>query len=202
MTEPDERLRRLYGTLPREEPPAALDAAVLAASRRAVAAPSLARRWGIPLSVAAAAVLAIGLAMQMQGREDAGERAPPASMRTDQLAPRTKAAAEPGRPEAKHEAPAAPAAPPFAPRREAGPNLDAARAQSGSAPSAAPDARSLGQTNPGGAPAAARNAAPATIGPFSVPQSSLQVMEATSRGAVAKTLRIPSNAPDGTAAVR
>jgi hypothetical protein len=202
MTDSDERLRRLYGTLPREEPPPALDAAVLAASRRALAAPSLARRWGIPLSVAAAAVLAIGLALQMRGHEDAGERAPPASMRTDEFAPRAKSAAEPGRPEAKREAPAAPAAPPFAPRREAGPNPDAARAQPGPAPSAAPDARGLGQANPGGAPVATGIGAPATIGPFSAPQSPLQVMEATSRGAFAKTLPIPPNAPGGTPAGR
>lgn len=71
MTDPDDRLRRLYGSLPREEPPPALDAAVLAAARRAVARPSLARRWGAPISIAAVLVLVVGVTLEMQ-REQPG----------------------------------------------------------------------------------------------------------------------------------
>jgi resuscitation-promoting factor RpfA len=111
MADSDDELRRLYGTLPREKPPAALDAAVLAASRRAVAPRSLARRWGIPLSVAAAAVLAIGLALQMQGHDTAG-RSAPASMPAQRAAPAEKAAGGTRPQKAKREAPGSAAPPP------------------------------------------------------------------------------------------
>ena len=80
MSEPGDRLDRAYRSLAREEPPAALDARVLAAARRAVVRPSLARRWGVPVSMAALLVLAIGVTLEMQyeqpGIETSAPKAP------------------------------------------------------------------------------------------------------------------------------
>src|ERR1700716_2502336 len=67
MTDPGDKLARRYRELAREEPPASLDAPILAASRRAVAAkPSGSRRWAVPVSIAAVLVLAFGVTLQMQ----------------------------------------------------------------------------------------------------------------------------------------
>ena len=77
MSEPNDRLERAYRTLAHEEPPASLDARILAASRRAVARPSLARRWGVPVSVAALLVLAIGVTLEMQHEQPGIELAAP-----------------------------------------------------------------------------------------------------------------------------
>jgi hypothetical protein len=66
MSEHDEKLDRAYRALANEEPPASLDAAILAASRRAVARPSLARRWAVPVSLAATLVLVVGVTLEMQ----------------------------------------------------------------------------------------------------------------------------------------
>src|SRR5258708_22897715 len=71
MTESDEKLLQRYRELAREEPARAVDEAILAASRRAVARPSLARRWAPPLSIAAVLVLAFGVTLEMQ-REQPG----------------------------------------------------------------------------------------------------------------------------------
>jgi hypothetical protein len=61
--ERDPKASRRYRELGGEEPPAALDDAILAASRRAVAPR---RRWYIPLAAAAVAVLAVGVALQVR----------------------------------------------------------------------------------------------------------------------------------------
>lgn len=57
--ERDERLTRAYRALGGEEPPRALDEAILAASRRRPA------RWRVPLSIAAVLVLAVGVTLRM-----------------------------------------------------------------------------------------------------------------------------------------
>lgn len=75
MTDQDDKLTRRYRELAREEPGAALDAAVLAASRRALARPSAARRWGAPVSIAAVLMLAVGVTLNMQ-REQPGVESP------------------------------------------------------------------------------------------------------------------------------
>ena len=62
----DEKLKAAYSALPREEPGAAVDAAILAASRRALAKPSASRRWAGPVSIAAVLVLAFGVTLRMQ----------------------------------------------------------------------------------------------------------------------------------------
>ncbi len=69
----DERLRRDLDALGRLRPdatefemPATLDAAILERARRAVRPPAPARRWWIPASVAATALLAVSLVLQVQ----------------------------------------------------------------------------------------------------------------------------------------
>jgi hypothetical protein len=72
MSDSDDRIARRYRELSREEPRAALDDAILAASRRAVAQrPMGARRWAAPVSIAAVLVLAFGVTLEMQ-REEPG----------------------------------------------------------------------------------------------------------------------------------
>jgi len=75
MTDQDDKLTRRYRELAREEPGAALDAAILAASRGAMARPSAARRWGAPVSIAAVLMLAVGVTLNMQ-REQPGVEYP------------------------------------------------------------------------------------------------------------------------------
>ncbi len=73
MTERDDAVSRRYRELPAEEPPRALDEAILAASRRAadarpapLVAPTGRRRWYVPLAAAAVIVLAVGLTLRVQ----------------------------------------------------------------------------------------------------------------------------------------
>lgn len=65
MTDPerDERVTKAYRALGGEEPPAVLDAAILAASRRRGG------RWRVPLAAAAALVLAVGVALVVEREE-------------------------------------------------------------------------------------------------------------------------------------
>jgi hypothetical protein len=78
MTDPGDKLARRYRELAREEPPASLDASILAASRRALAAkPSASRRWAVPLSIAAVLVLAFGVTLEMQRETPDVTYAPP-----------------------------------------------------------------------------------------------------------------------------
>ncbi len=78
MTDSDDKLIARYRQLPREEPPRALDDLVLAASRRALARPGLARRWAAPVSIAAVLVLAFGVTLEMQREEPGIEYREPA----------------------------------------------------------------------------------------------------------------------------
>lgn len=105
MTEQDDKLSARYRELAREKPPPALDAAILAASRRALARPSFARRWGAPVSIAAVLMLAIGVTLHMQ-REQPG-------VETSELPPAPAARARPiappppsARPQSVQSAPA------------------------------------------------------------------------------------------------
>src|SRR3954469_21261282 len=79
-TDRDDDVSRRYRSLAREEPPAAIDAAILAASRRAVGSrPGGIKRWGPPLSIAAMLVLASGVVLRMQSEKPGVENAMPAS---------------------------------------------------------------------------------------------------------------------------
>jgi hypothetical protein len=65
MADPDRdaRVSERYRALGREEPPPALDSAILAASRRRPL------RWAVPVSVAAVVVLAVGVTLRVQLEE-------------------------------------------------------------------------------------------------------------------------------------
>jgi hypothetical protein len=62
MADPDidDKVSAAYRALGSEEPPGALDQAILAAARRR------ASRWGVPLSIAAVLVLAVGVTLRVQ----------------------------------------------------------------------------------------------------------------------------------------
>ena len=119
MTDSDDKLLHRYRSLAREEPPRALDDAILAASRRAVARPSLSRRWAGPVSIAAVLVLAFGVTLEMQREEPSvaypeptkPERRPPAALPVEAPLPAAPVAAPvPAvRGEASAPAPIAPA---------------------------------------------------------------------------------------------
>jgi hypothetical protein len=67
----DDALGALYRALPRDEPPPAIDAAVLAAARSGVATKS-ARRWAAPAALAAVLVLSVGVTLRVaEERPDA-----------------------------------------------------------------------------------------------------------------------------------
>src|SRR6476659_10033875 len=75
MSETGDKLNAAYRALARDEPRAAIDAAILAASRRALAKPSASRRWAAPVSIAAVLVLAFGVTLRMQ-QEKPGVESP------------------------------------------------------------------------------------------------------------------------------
>ena len=75
--QPDDDVTKRYLEMAREEPGAAMDAAILEASRRALR-PSVSRRWGAPVSIAAVLVLAFGLTLEMRHEEPGIENAVPA----------------------------------------------------------------------------------------------------------------------------
>ena len=115
--ERDPELEKLYRAQSREEPPPALDAAILAAAHRAVAsAPRKAgeatrpQRWWMPLAAAAAiGVIAIGVIQQMP-KESAIDATSVATAPTSVPPPARSPAPAPAPP-----APAPPAAPEAAP---------------------------------------------------------------------------------------
>lgn len=89
MTEPerDAEISRRYRALDREEPPRALDEAILSAAHGEVethpaplVAPTARRRWYVPLAAAAVIVLSVVVTLQMQREQpDAELGAPPPS---------------------------------------------------------------------------------------------------------------------------
>lgn len=83
----DPRLERVYRAGGREEPPAHLDAAILAAARREVGARPRAvstrlRAWRVPVSIAALVVLSVSLVTLVQ-EEGGGKLEPSAAMSED-----------------------------------------------------------------------------------------------------------------------
>lgn len=125
MTDGDDKLSRRYRELAREQPSAALDTAILAASRRAVAKPSFSRRWGIPVSIAAVLVIGFGLTLEMQHEKPDVSTSPvtmPSALppgAAPMQAPEAEAPAEAKVPEAKPKALAKPEAPRVAPQPRA-----------------------------------------------------------------------------------
>lgn len=139
MNERDDELLKRYRDLPRAAPRSALDASILAASRRAARRPVA--RWAAPFSIAAVLVLALGLVLKVQ--REAPEATRPSSPQERPM-PGTNAPAAPSIDAAKDEAAQAPASvqqeqavvtPPKAEQKPA-----AARAQSSARMAAAPAA--------------------------------------------------------------
>lgn len=145
MTEHDDSLSRRYRELAREEPPAALDAAIVSAARRAANARPR-RNWGATVSIAAVLVLGFGISLRMQLEQPSLETSAPASER---FAPPPAAA------------PAAPAT--LAPPEKQAPRMDAARAleKSVRAPAPTPEPAPKSAPPPKPAPATATPPAPA-----------------------------------------
>jgi hypothetical protein len=116
--ERDPRLDRLYRETVREEPPARLAAAILAAARREVGArpravsPRL-RAWRVPVSIAAVVVLSVTLVTLVR-EEGGGKLEPPSAAdrysRSAETAPVPPAAVSPDTPEAAKAPAATPAA--------------------------------------------------------------------------------------------
>jgi hypothetical protein len=96
----DPKVSAAYRALGAEEPPRALDEAILAASRRAVevhpaplVAPTGRRSWAVPLAAAAVLALAVGVTLHMQIEQPGIDGLPPAAERA-----RPEAAAKLDRP--------------------------------------------------------------------------------------------------------
>jgi hypothetical protein len=157
MTDSDDKLSRRYRELPREEPGADLDSAILAASRRAVGARPGARKsnWMVPTSIAAVLVLGIGVSLRMQLEQPGVETSVPSSSSAEYPVPPS---AEPAPTPKLQQAPA-PEAPP-APaakakpeskvlaRRDAAPLEDRARAATAEREVAKPLAKEAKQSAP------------------------------------------------------
>jgi 2-oxoglutarate dehydrogenase E2 component (dihydrolipoamide succinyltransferase) len=130
MADPrDDRVSSAYRELPGEGPPPALDAAIQAAARRAVGSrPGGARRWQIPVSIAAVLALAIGVSLHVEREKPVVVDGTPVSSgsaeypvpqaapeRTEAAAPAPSATPAPAPPSAPAVAPAAAPSPAPAP---------------------------------------------------------------------------------------
>jgi hypothetical protein len=110
MTERDDGISRRYRELAREEPPAALDASILAAAR--AARPSRFARWAGPVSLAAVLVLGVGVSVRMQTEEPGIETQMPATGYAQAPAGEMPSQAEPARAQAPAPEPSPAPVPP------------------------------------------------------------------------------------------
>jgi len=157
----DERVSGAYRELPGDGPSPALDAAIQAAARRAVGSrPGHARRWQIPVSIAAVLALAIGVSLQVDREKPMVADGTPFSSGSAEY-PVPQAAPE-------KEEPAAPPPQTFAPAAsEPAPLAKETSPRPAQAPMPAPEAKRfapeppLPASPPAPAPAAAPEAAAA-----------------------------------------
>src|SRR5579862_5102629 len=185
MTDGDEKLSRRYRELAREEPSPGLDAAILAASRHAVARPPLSRRWGLPVSIAAVLVLAFGLTLEMQHEKPDVSTSVPATM-PSALPP---GAAPMQAPEAEEPAPAnVPEAKPFPQLKKTEPaRKPSSRDKFQPAPAAQGEIESRRGATPPPPPVHAAASAPATP-----PAAAAQSAPAEARDMAAPAARAPA----------
>jgi len=134
----DEKVVRRYRELGGEEPPQALDDAILAASRRSVWPWS--RRWAVPFSIAAVLVLSVTVTLRMQHEQPGIESPVPQAKQKEETAPAPAAPAPVA--EAQSRTTAVPQKSKPAARKEPEPFATAAQdkvaADRTSAPAAAP----------------------------------------------------------------
>jgi hypothetical protein len=139
MTDPNDKLTRAYRDLAREEPPASLDAAILARAREGVGArqkPS----WMVPVSIAAVLMLGIGVTLRMQTEEPGIETSVPAPSNVPETHSPSPAAQpattlpEASEPPAAESKPAAAEAPPPKVEKKAKDRVDSMRRQENVAP--------------------------------------------------------------------
>jgi hypothetical protein len=161
----DPKISGRYRELPREEPPRALDEAILAASRRAVrarpaplVAPTGRRRWYVPVAAAAVITLAVAVTLHIQHDRPGEEVDAVSPAMKVQETPRAEAprAAEAAKAVPEEPSPARKAPQPFAAERSA----DSAGALSGPAaapaPASPPPAAEAAQNEVGAASSGAR----------------------------------------------
>jgi hypothetical protein len=182
----DPKLSQRYRELPREEPPRALDDAILAASRRAVdarpaplVAPTGRRRWYFPVAAAAVITLAVAVTLHVQHDrpgEEVDAVSPPMKV---QETPAPKAA-EPARAERK-------APQPFAAERRADSAGALSEPAAAPAPASPPPAAQAERNEVGAASAASpvmrdeRARAPAQMTRSSVAQGPQAELEGIAR---------------------
>lgn len=174
MSEHDDELARRYRALAREEPPAALDAAILAASRRALVRRPAPQRWAIPVSIAAVLVLALGITLQV---------------RRDEPGIETSLPTPPAPPSTSPAPPSAPATPRISPA----PTIQSATTPTSPAPrsQAAPAPQS---------PARSKLAAPAAREPAAPPAAATEAAAPALRGFAREEAVAQPGAPAETAA--
>jgi len=190
MTEhEDPRVSAGYQALGRESPPEALDAAILAASRRAVGAGprrNRLRRWALPVSIAAVVVLTMSIVVRIQLERPDLETATPvpvapqvleekAAQRADKKEADAALAKRNAQPAAKPKSQALEAAPaptPLAPSAPAEAERARREARTLRAPAAqapAPARQFVPEPSAARAPASAEASAPSAVGAASAP---------------------------------
>jgi len=203
MADPrDDKVSAAFRGLPPLEPPPALDDAIRAAARRAVAAKpaSTTRRWAIPASIAAVLALSIGVALHVEREKPLVVDGTPVPSGSAEY----PVAQAPAEPPAKAEAPMAEAvakpAPPASRKPDSGAIRDEARAAfPAQAPERiappAPAAPAANEVAPRFAPAPAAAAAKAPA-PAAAPAPATTI---TAPPAAAPPPSRPAAMPSGTA---
>lgn len=161
--ERDPRVTRRYRELGAEEPPPALDEAILAASRQALAPR---RRWYLPLAAAAVALLAVGVALQVERQQADPEAVTAPAMpqpSTDEVPAAKPGASTPAAPKVRKREAAPSASPEIKPERQeaaresvqenAPGGLSGRRADESRSRESAPAAAPIPQTAPASGPA-------------------------------------------------
>ena len=186
----DDKVRRSYRDLPREEPPESLDRAIIASAHRAVAPAR--RQWAVPVSVAAVLVLALGVTLRMQREEPGIETSMPSRVQPEQAAQAPRRDAEETRAAATASVTEKPEAPPKVVRQEK-PKAKTAPLEKKDANIAAFPDEKLQTTAPVASPAPPAQPAPAAEPPAHATVQSAPAAPAAA-AAPAPAMRAKSNA--------